>query len=167
MELPVRSLEEIVEQLQPLPSDWVDEAGIKTISAIQSFLAELPTVITPESLEEILALSEYYLDVIRLFMGLSQDEFATSLRSEQVKGGYSSVRTKLKNEVIRKEIVQRLIELDIIFIIDSHRNKNWTLSDVLAERYQFNEEEQLRDNSVEEAWKTRSNQCSYGSEFHM
>jgi len=139
MKLPIRSLEEIVGQLQPLPSDWLDDVGKETLHAIDSFIEKVTGKdVTVEILEELLKESVIYLDVVRLFLGMSQDEFAQKIASQSsLRGNYSSMRSKAKRQELRAEIMQSLHALEAIPTINEQLNRQWTVNDVLYDRYKF------------------------------
>lgn len=139
MKLPIRSLEDILSQLQPLPSDWLDEVGQETLKAIDSFIEKIgDNEVTIGILEELLTENVIYLDVIRLFLGMSQDEFAQRIASlSTLRGSYSSIRGKAKKEELRTEILQALDQLDAVVTVDNELNKQWTVNDVLYDRYKF------------------------------
>lgn len=134
------SVEDLLQQFQEAPSEWLDEAGRETIHAIEAFLAGVGNEVDPEKLDALLAGSPRTLDVIRLFLGLSQDEMANRLRAvggDVLRGTYASIRERLKHDRVRAAVKSSLVRLQAVETINEHLRRPWTIRDVLLERYRF------------------------------
>jgi hypothetical protein len=76
------------------------------------------------------------LDVIRLFTGQSQDVIAHELGAALgVRGGYSAI--KRVASVRFKEIAKALVEIGVDKVIREHLARQWTLREVLLDRYKM------------------------------
>ena len=138
MKLPQVSVEQVLRGLQSLPSDWLNSVGKKTLSTIDEFVKSADPGVNEKRLGQLLSRDPFMLDVIRLFLGLSQDEIASALGARTgIRGTYSAIRRRLKVEKDLTAVINALIAMDAIEEINSQIGKTWTISDVLAERYKY------------------------------
>ena len=128
------TLEELLAQIQPIPSEWLNAVGQQVVEAIPWVIAEIGDQSVNSTLvEDLLRRNPYSLDVFRLFLDLSQDRLANEANARGIKGDFSSIRAKCQRYAT--EIVELLIELGLLDAIEGHRARAWTLQDVLLERY--------------------------------
>ncbi len=133
-----KTLEELIKELSPLSADWMDSRGEATIQAIRDFTRSIPEEVSPEFIEQRLRERPVNLDVIRLFMGLSQDEMASRLRQYTLwNGSYSSFRTRVQNEEDCMLLVSALSQMGVEEEIEAQSKRTWGIEDVLMERYKF------------------------------
>ncbi|MFB3764586.1 MAG: hypothetical protein ACE14P_04990 [Methanotrichaceae archaeon] len=128
------SLEELLRQLKRIPAEWLDEDGRKVLESIPQVIGRIDNLVLDQNLiGTMLIENQYALDVFRLFLDVYQDVLANEMRVRGVKGDFTSIRSKCKNEV--EQIAQILIELGLIDAVESHRSHEWTLQDILWDRY--------------------------------
>ena len=131
---PQVTLEELLGQLKRIPAEWLDTDGHKVLESISIVVERINDLTIDQDLIKII-LSEdpYALDVFRLFLDMSQDIFANEMRIRGVMGDFTSIRKKCGNN--SEEIAEILMELGLADVIDTHRSHEWTLQDVLWDRY--------------------------------
>lgn len=128
------TLEEILGQLKRIPAEWLDDDGRKVLESIPHVVDKINDLTLDRDLiTTILNDDPYALDVFRLFLDLSQDILANEMRIRGVKGDFTSIRRRCKND--SEKITQVLIELGLGEAVDAHRSHKWTLKDVLWDRY--------------------------------
>lgn len=134
-----KTLAELESELSTLSSDWMDAQGSKTIQQIKRLVTSIPDTMTQQWVADALNDNIDNLDVFRLFLGYSQDETANLLNlsagSTKTYSGYKSLCAK-SNEG-RAMVAYALVQLDLINIIEQEIHKQWTIIDVLTERYRF------------------------------
>ncbi len=123
-----QTLDDILASLQPLTVDWQDDVAKRMISEIEAMPSK-----EAYAVEDIKAILDKHFDdallILRLFMGLSKDQFTASLKSELgaaigVKA-YKATPTKFLDALIRMGILEAMGE-------QTNRIPRW--SDVLVER---------------------------------
>ena len=128
------TLKELLEQLSRIQAEWLDEDGKKVLAAIPSVIDKIGTSpVDRLIIEDILGQEPYALDVFRLFLDVSQDILSNEMRARGLTGGFESIRRKCRTN--RMQIAAVLADLGIIDAIESHRAHEWTLQDVLWDRY--------------------------------
>jgi hypothetical protein len=127
-------LEELLGQLKRIHAEWLDDDGKKVLESIPRVVDRLDSLtIDKDLIKAILIEDPYALDVFRLFLDLSQDILANEMRARGVKGDFTSIRSKCKND--SENIARILVELGVTDAIAIHRSHKWTLQDVLWDRY--------------------------------
>lgn len=128
------TLEELLGQLKRIPAKWLDDDGRKVLESITHVVERIDDLALDQDLiKTILVEDPYALDVFRLFLDMSQDIFANEMGARNIKGDFTSIRSKCKNDP--EKIAGALVELGLADIIDTHRSHKWTLQDVLWDRY--------------------------------
>jgi hypothetical protein len=129
MEFIAQRLDDIVASLRPLAVEWKDETARRVIDQLQAFPIK-PTYTT----DDVRGLLDGNFDdgvlICRLFLGLSKDQFITTLREARgAKGiGVKAFRDDA-NEFIESLLRMGLLEA---MIAEANREPHW--SDVLVER---------------------------------
>jgi hypothetical protein len=128
------TLEELLGQLKRISAEWLDDDGRKVLESIPRVVDRLDSLtIDKDLIKAILVEDPYALDVFRLFLDLSQDILANEMKARGVKGDFTSIRSKCKND--SENIARILVELGVADAIATHRSHKWTLQDVLWDRY--------------------------------
>lgn len=129
MERKKQTLAEIVKELSPLATDWEDETSIKVIEAIEEISPK-----TNYSLEDV----ELLLDddfkigilIVRLFLGISDDDMETSLKELLGTGGTGVNRYKSD----KRAFMDALAGMGLLNSMDETVNRPAVWSDILVER---------------------------------
>jgi hypothetical protein len=128
------TLEELLGQLSRIQAEWLDEDGEKVLAAIPSVIDRIGTSpVDRPIIEDILRREPYALDVFRLFLDVSQDILSNEMRARGITGGFDSLRRKCRTNTSQIAVV--LEELGIVDAIETHKAHEWTLQDVLWDRY--------------------------------
>jgi hypothetical protein len=128
------TLEELLDQIERIPAEWVNAVGRRVIEAIPWVIAHIGhRPLNPSVVEKLLREEPYALDVFRLFLDLSQDVLANEVNAKGIRGDFDSIRRKCSQHAA--EIAKVLIELGVLDAIEAHRTREWTLEDLLIERY--------------------------------
>lgn len=128
------TLEELLEQIERIPSEWLDDVGRDVVKAIPQVIDRIDrSTVDQPLLSTLLKQEAYALDVFRLFLDLSQDVIANEINARGLGGDFSSLRTKCDEHSAR--IAEILVELGLIDAIKAHRSRDWKLEDILLERY--------------------------------
>lgn len=128
------TLEELLGQLSRIQAEWLDDDGNKVLAAITNVIARIGKFsVDQKVIEDILRHEPYALDVFRLFLDISQDILSNEMRARGITGGFDSIRRKCSTDT--DKIAAVLEELGIIEAIETHRAHEWTLQDVLWDRY--------------------------------
>jgi len=123
-----QSLDEILASLQPLTVDWQDDVAKRVISEIEAMPSK-----ESYAVEDIKVILDRHFDdallILRLFMGLSKDQFTASLKTELgaaigVKA-YKTAPAKFLDALVRMGLLEAMGE-------QTNRVPRW--SDVLVER---------------------------------
>ena len=123
-----QTLDDILASLQPLTVDWQDDVAKRVISEIEAMPSKESYAVA-----DIKAILDKHFDdallILRLFMGLSKDQFTASLKSELGAAigikAYKSTPTKFLDALVRMGILEAMGE-------QTNRVPRW--SDVLVER---------------------------------
>lgn len=77
------TFEELVEQIERIPAEWLDEVAQEVIDAISFAVERIEQEenLTQSTIEEFLQHERYALDVFRLFLDLSQDRLANEINA--------------------------------------------------------------------------------------
>ena len=128
------TLEELLEQIERIPAGWVNAVGRRVVEAIPRVIEHIGDRPLDRGLiEDLLREEPYALDVLRLFLDLSQDVLANEVNARGIKGDFDSIRRKCSQHAA--EIVDVLVKLGVLDAIEAHRAREWTLEDLLIERY--------------------------------
>lgn len=128
------TLEELLKQIERIPAEWLNEVGQQVVEAIPRVIGRIGKRSPDRALvEELLREEPYALDVLRLFLDLSQDMLANEVNAKGIKGDFDSIRRKCSRHAT--EIAEVLVGLGVLDAIEDHRAHEWTLEDLLVERY--------------------------------
>jgi hypothetical protein len=139
MQLEKISLEELVDELEELPSDWMDEKALALVAHIKISLGRLRVLdrpLTEQDLADELRDDARFLEICRLFLGKGQEP-AAHVISDAL--GERMSWTKLR-AVARREperIASAFVELKVPELIQNHLERRWQAEDVLVERYKM------------------------------
>ncbi|MHA1664482.1 MAG: DpnII family type II restriction endonuclease [Candidatus Njordarchaeales archaeon] len=134
------TVEEILSQIERIPSEWLNEIGRKVIDTIPKVVEELRSnKINEDLIKEILEKYEYALDVFRLMLGISQDEMANELLYfSKIEFGkdFKSIRRKARQHSL--ELAKALIrDLGLADVINRELFHEWKYFEILIERYKY------------------------------
>jgi|GEM_PF-319262 hypothetical protein len=130
------TLEEFLEQIERIPAEWLNAVGQRVVEAIPRVIERIGDRAVDRALvEELLREEPYALDVFRLFLDLSQDVLANEVNARGIRGDFGSIRRKCSQHPHAAEIAEVLVDLGVLDTIEAHRAREWTLADVLIERY--------------------------------
>jgi len=128
------TLDELLGLLSRIQAEWLDEDGKKVLEGISRVIDEIGDGPVNRSLvENILSSEPYALDVFRLFLDLSQDRLLNETGLKGITGGFDSIRRKSRTDAAK--IADVLEDLGLIDAIETHMVHEWTLQDVLWDRY--------------------------------
>lgn len=129
------TFEELIEQIERIPAEWLDEVAQEVIDTIPLAVEriERENNLTQSLIEELLQHEPYALDVFRLFLDLSQDRLANEINARGIKGDFGSIRRKSSDR--EQDIASTLVDLGILDTMEAYRIRKWTLEDILVERY--------------------------------
>lgn len=129
MEVIAQKLDDIVNSLQPLAVEWKDDAARRVIGRLDAF-----PVKQAYSKADVKALLDEDFDdgilILRLFMGLSKDQFVSNLRGARDQKGigiksYRADRDGFLEDLLSTGLLEAMAE-------EANRKPRW--SDVLVER---------------------------------
>jgi hypothetical protein len=154
------SLKQLLAEITELPAGWLDEKGQAVLLRIEESVANLRALRRPveaADLAQELAKDRNFLDVSRLFLGMSQDLLTNAISDVLVKDNQTRV-TWTQIERLQKTNPERLaeilVQLGATEVINDHLQKQWTVVDILTERYRLGRGRavagQLRGRSVED-----------------
>lgn len=135
------TLNDILSQIERIPSEWLNEVGRKVINATPRILEALEKEgIDRNAIEKLLREHKYALDVFRLILGLSQDEMVNELRYfakiPELGRGFKSIRNKASQYC--SEIANILVKnLGLVKVASKELFHNWRYEEVLIERYKY------------------------------
>jgi hypothetical protein len=128
------TLEDLLGQLSRIQVEWLDEDGKEVLAAIPRVVGRIGTsTVDRPIIEDLLRGEPYSLDVFRLFLDVSQDILSNEMRVRGITGGFDSIRRKCRAHT--SQIAAVLEELGIVEAIEAHRDHEWTLQDILWDRY--------------------------------
>jgi len=138
--LPKIRVQDVLDQIERIPSEWLNSVGKEVISAIETVCSYLETNgVSEKTLENILQKEKYSLDVMRLMLGLSQDEFLNELLYfAKIPLGTSFETARRRTPRFAKEIASTLVnDMGIKNIANFELFRKWKYHEVLVERYKF------------------------------
>jgi hypothetical protein len=127
-----QTVEDILAALSPIESSWMDEHSAAVIKAITNF-PEKQSYNRDDMASLFDADFDAGLTTIRLFLGLSKDEFGITLKTVLGEGGSGISRFKKD----REGFLQGLENLGVAKIITGFVNKPITWRDMLIERLKY------------------------------
>ena len=140
MEFTRVTLDDILGELRELPSDWMDDTARIFVPVLRRAVGELRVFqqpMSPRALADYLSRNPSFLDVCRLFLGAGQETVAHMLAEEL---GLQSVSWSRLRKLARDEpttMAQALVGLGIAESIREHLSQEWSLEDILVERYKL------------------------------
>ncbi|MDH5690214.1 MAG: type II restriction endonuclease [Candidatus Bathyarchaeota archaeon] len=135
------TLEELLEQIERIPSEWLDEVGREVIDTIPKIVEELKkSGVNKAAVKGLLFRYKYALDVFRLVLGLSQDEMINELLYfAKIPGLGRSFRTiRNRSKQHGSELAEALVEnLGLADATSEELFHQWKYTEVLIERYKY------------------------------
>jgi len=137
------SLEQLLAEITEIPAGWLDERGQAVLLSLKERLAELqamPGPIGQQELAQELAKDRNFLDVCRLFLGMSQDLLTNAISDSLARVGQPRATWTQIQRLQRTNpslLADALAELGIGAVISDHLAKQWTVEDILIERYRL------------------------------
>lgn len=133
------TISDLISQIERIPSDWrngLSDEVVRSIEKICKYFEE--NGINEKSLEHILNTEKYALDVVRLMLELSQDEFLNELLYfAKIPIGRSFASARNNSKKFSKKIAKILIHRLNIDKLESDFHKNWNYCEILTERYKY------------------------------
>jgi hypothetical protein len=125
-----QTLDQILASLRPLTVEWEDEVAQRLIKRLKDF--PIKTEYTEADVSDVLNGGPFEdgLLLIRLFLGLSKDQFSAVLRNMLGEGGMGVNRFKADPA----RFLAALLTLGVLQAISSHTSREPHWSDVLVER---------------------------------
>jgi len=137
------SLQQLLAEITEIPAGWLDERGQAVLISIKECVGELQAMGGPVGQPELareLAKDRNFLDVCRLFLGMSQDLLTNSISDKLAKLGLSRATWTQIERLQRTNpelLAEALVDLKLGEVITEHLAKNWTAEDILIERYRL------------------------------
>jgi hypothetical protein len=137
------SLEQLLAEITEIPAGWLDERGQAVLLSIKECLAELQAMSGPIGRQEIaqeLAKDRNFLDICRLFLGMSQDLLTNAISEGLAKAGRPRATWTQIERLQRTNpslLAEALTELGVGKVITDHLARRWTVEDILTERYRL------------------------------
>jgi hypothetical protein len=133
------SLDTLLGELVELRSDWLDETGTKVIAHIAVILPKLRSMRTLRAADLAGELHEdpAFLDVCRLFMGVSQETAAHRISAHLSGPAVSWTRLRKLARTDSTALAEALVKMGLPEIILADLQKEWTTEDVLTDRYRM------------------------------
>mgnify|MGYP001035185887 CR=1 FL=1 len=135
------TLNELLEQIERIPSEWLNEVGREVIDTVPKIIDELEKGgVDKVTIEKLLRRYKYALDVFRLMLGLSQDEIMNELlyfvKIPGLGRGFRTVseRASQHSSALAEALVQNLGLTDVASEELFHE---WKYTEVLIERYKY------------------------------
>lgn len=139
MQLDKITLEDLLLELEELPSEWMDEKAQALVAHIQISLARLRAldrVVTKGDLAEELRQDARFLDICRLLLGKGQEP-AAHMMCEALGTRTSWTKLKALARQDPERMAAALEALKLPEIIRSHFERRWQAEDILEERYKM------------------------------
>lgn len=135
------TLEELLQQIERIPSEWLDELGREVIDTVPKIVKELKEEgVNKGTVEKLLHRYKYALDVFRLMLGLSQDEIMNELlyfvKISGLGRGFRTIRERASQH--SSELAEALVEnLGLADAVSEELFHKWKYAEVLIERYKY------------------------------
>jgi hypothetical protein len=139
MQLRKVTLEEILGEIEELPSDWMDEKARALESLIKLSLGRLRGLNRPVMADDLLAelrTDPRFLEICRLFLGKGQEPAAhVFCEALGVRVSWTKLQAMARQEPER--LTKALDSLKFPELIQSHLDRRWQAEDILIERYKM------------------------------
>ncbi|NLE59139.1 MAG: hypothetical protein GX616_12315 [Planctomycetes bacterium] len=140
MRLQKVNLKQILAELGDLPSDWMDDQARELIHVIRDSLSSLRRLKHAPAVTDLAAMLEHnpaFLDVCRLLMGEGQESAAHRLckHLDMRAATWSRLRLLARQDPTR--MASAIVALGVPDLIVNDLRRNWTLEDILLERYRM------------------------------
>ncbi|MDW7759838.1 MAG: DpnII family type II restriction endonuclease [Acidobacteriota bacterium] len=139
MQLRKVTLEEILGEIEELPSDWMDEKARALESLIKLSLGRLRGLNRPVMADDLLAelrTDPRFLEICRLFLGKGQEPAAhVFCEALGVRVSWTKLQAMARQEPER--LTKALDSLKFPELIQSHLERRWQAEDILIERYKM------------------------------
>lgn len=140
MEFPQIALQSLLGELAELQSDWLDETGAKVIAHIGTVIPKLRAFAAAPTADEMAAMlkdERAFLDVCRLFMGVSQEIAAHQISAHLPPPAPSWTGLRRLARRDPHTLAHALVSLGLPAKIYADVHKPWTTEEVLTDRYKM------------------------------
>jgi hypothetical protein len=140
MDFPRVALQSLLGEFVELQSDWLDETGAKVIAHIGTIIPKLHAFVAAPTAAEMAAMlgdEPAFLDVCRLFMGVSQEVAAHQISAHLPPPALSWTRLRRLARRDAHMLAQAFISLGLPAKIYTDVHKAWTTEEVLTDRYKM------------------------------
>ena len=141
MDLVKVTLDELVNTIERIPSEWMNSVGKEVLDTIPIVVERLrKDGLSKPTIEALLRQTQYALDVFRLILGLSQDEMVNDLihysKIHGLSRSFTTIRDNASHQASR--IAETLIDnLGLTRVATDELYRDWKYQDVLLERYKY------------------------------
>lgn len=132
-------LNTLLGELVELQSDWMDAKAVDVLAQIKEVvpaLRKLGRAPTAQELEDCLTHSAAFIDVCRLFLGISQESAAHQISAHlSTRLAWTRIRSLGRSDPSR--LAAALVKVGLPDILHQEISKVWTSEDVLIDRYRM------------------------------
>src|SRR6266404_4964060 len=139
MDFPTLTLDSLLGELVELTSDWMDDRAATVLALIGTVLPKFreggrkPDV---EDLASAMRANPMFLDVCRLFLGVSQETAAHEISARlPAPRSWTGLRRLAAEDPA--SLAQALVRLGLPDVIYAELHKSWSAEDVLSDRYKL------------------------------
>lgn len=140
MDFPPLSLDSLLGEFVELQSDWLDQKATQVVAHIATVLPNLrarPAAPTAADLAALLEETADFLDVCRLFIGVSQETAAHQISAHLPPPPRSWTALRRLARDAPSTLADALVEIGLPAVIFTDMHKQWTTEDVLTDRYRM------------------------------
>ena len=132
------TLSQLTGELTEVEADWQDEKGLQVIAALPMVVSHIRDGgdLSVAGVAQLLDEHVSTLDVFRLFLSLSQDRLANRVNDRLgTQLNYSALRRHARTHA--PDVARALVELGLADEIRAQLEREWSVEDVLIERYKL------------------------------
>jgi hypothetical protein len=143
MEFSPITLQTLLSEIGELPAGALDPKGQQVLLSVHECIVHFKNLNRPVTEEDLVdAFSRFanFIDVARLFFGISQDSFVNNITQQLPLASDKKTTWQGVSAIGRKnpaQLAMILSRLGLLDTINSELMKEWTLEDVLRERYKM------------------------------
>jgi hypothetical protein len=140
MNFPQVTVESLLGELVELQADWMDETATQVVAQIATVLPTLRAMTAPPAAADLVAAfqqSDAFLDICRLFMGVSQETAAHQISAHFPPPSRSWTTLRRVAHDDPAALAGALVALGLPAIIFADVKKQWTVEDILVDRYKM------------------------------
>lgn len=143
MEFQKLSLDQLIGEIQALPSEWQDVKGEGIVNSLDLCLSSIqawPHPTRRKHLEQSLKEIPEFLDTCRLFLSMSQDVISNNLSECLLAKGHKRADWKQLQSMGRRDpnaLAQGLVDIGLLDEIEKQLSHSWSIRDVLLERFRL------------------------------